>query len=532
MKEINIHASPSDFSKAGSFIEGKLSKNDVSRQIISESTLAFEAIFNDIIMKGFSEETQINVSVRKSFGNLVIKIAFPGQMYIPMSGESPEESVEYKIIKAYEDKLDYSYRSSFNIIHLTVKRGFRKHIAFSAAGFAAAPLIYAVMLRTLSPEIRSEILTNAIVPVESLFTNAMLMIGAPMTFFSLLKNILETYIISERSSVARRLHFKTLRTSLAAVVLAVLCSFFVRAFSPYVIGTFGKISLFGSESGLTEIVSSIVPPSVFEPFTSISPLPLIILTILISYALCSAGRYFDKLKSAIDACYTLFSRMLNLVMYFLPVFCFTAFMDILLDRGFASLRGVALCWGATVAGLIAVSALYAVRLKAAGIKVIKFTSDIKTLIKENIKINSAIDAVPYNIRQCSRRLGIDRGYLEEALPLLAQTNLDGNCFILMMISLLIIISSGTSIVLWEYMLIAMLVVFLSFGAPNQPGSILIGTIIIINYLNVPRLIPVAIYCEVLLGIVQNLVNVVGDIVMVSIESAKNQKKTKEQKNVS
>ena len=102
----------------------------------------------------------------------------------------------------------------------------------------------------------------------------------------------------------------------------------------------------------------------------------------------------------------------------------------------------------------------------------------------------------------------------------------------MMISLLIIICSGTSIVLWEYVLIAMLVVFLSFGAPNQPGSILIGTIIIINYLNVPRLIPVAIYCEVLLGTVQNLVNVVGDIVMVSIESAKNQKKTKEQKNVS
>ena len=43
--------------------------------------------------------------------------------------------------------------------------------------------------------------------------------------------------------------------------------------------------------------------------------------------------------------------------------------------------------------------------------------------------------------------------------------------------------------------VAVLVLFLSLGAPNQPGSVLIGLIILMNYLGIDDLLPVAILCD-------------------------------------
>ena len=68
--------------------------------------------------------------------------------------------------------------------------------------------------------------------------------------------------------------------------------------------------------------------------------------------------------------------------------------------------------------------------------------------------------------------------------------------------------------------IAIIILFLSLGAPNQPGSILIGIFIITFLLKADDLISVAIYAEVLFGAIQNIINVTGDIVTVAIEENK------------
>ena len=70
---------------------------------------------------------------------------------------------------------------------------------------------------------------------------------------------------------------------------------------------------------------------------------------------------------------------------------------------------------------------------------------------------------------------------------------------------------------YHIVVIAIMVVFLSFGAPNQPGSILIGTLIIALFLKADELIPTAVYLEVFFGAIQNLINVTGDLVTVAIE---------------
>ena len=530
MKEISVRACVADFEKASAFIENELQRYRISKQIAAENLMVFEALFNDIVRKGFPPETEIRLESRHSLGSPNLRIVFPGKRYIPLGGESLEDAVEYRILKGYEDKLEYGYHSSYNVIRLNVRRAYAPQAVLFFAGYLLSLFVFGA-LTLFGGRLNAEgLLEHVVVPTEKLYLNAVLMVGTPMTFFSILKNMLETYIVSERSSAARKLQFKTLVTSCTGIGLALGCGFAVKQFMPQIKGVFGAFTISGyTYRDLPLLLADLVPADVFEPFRMYSPFALIILSFLIVIALRSAGNRFDQLKSAVDACYVLFSRMLNLVTALLPLGCFWSFLHLLLERGSEGFMGVALCLCTVLPGVFLVFALYALRLKCAGIRVTDFVKRMAPVFRENGRINSAIDAVPYNVRHCSRILGIDRRYLEEALPVLAQINLDGNCFIIMELTMLLIVSSGASLSWWNYLLLAAVVLFLSFGAPNQPGSILIGMLIIFNYLKVPEMLPAAVYCEALFGNLQNFVNVTGDFVMVAIEdrrmkTAKNRKK--------
>ena len=385
------------------------------------------------------------------------------------------------------------------------------------AGVALAILVYLPFYFFVNLETRQMIELQVIYPVVKLFTNAMLMVGAPITLFSVIKNLTDVYIVAERSSSGRKLQAKTLVTSAISVLLAIGMSFLAASLLD---AREGYLAGLGTAMSFPELVDSLMPLDILEPFQTFMPFPMIIVALLITYAFCSVGEYFDLIKKGVNICYALFSKMLNVVMGALPFFCFLAILTPLMAVGFEDLVLIALIVLLIIVSLIAMFAFYLLRLWIGGVKVGPFLKRLPPLIWENLKINSAIDAVPFNIRYCAKNYGFDRKRLSEKLPILAQVNLDGNCFIVMMIGMLFILLLGIEAAWFQILVIAVLVFFLSFGAPNQPGGILIGTLIIVYYLRATDLISIAIYLEVFFGAIQNAVNVIGDIVTVAIEEQK------------
>ena len=229
----------------------------------------------------------------------------------------------------------------------------------------------------------------------------------------------------------------------------------------------------------------------------------------------SIGQSFDIIKRAIDACYDLFSGILRIVMMFFPLACFLLFLEVLLANDgvlqFVDILYIAIVVFVCTLPLLAV---YALRLKAHGIPVRRFVQKVWPLVKENFAIGSVIDAVPYNTRYCMKNFGIPRERLEKELPILAQTSLDGNCFILMLLATIYIFVANCEVSWLNIVVVAIIVMFLSFGAPNQPGSILIGMLVILTYLNSDAVISLALCFELFCGGLQNILNVVSSIVTV------------------
>ena len=518
-KGIKVPAGIEGFDEAQAFIKNLLDNTSVSPQIASEKAVVFEAVFNAVLMQAISPGTTLDISAEDRLGSICLKIGYEGKRFAFSEEDDDGLSLEFRILEGYADKISHSYRFGYNVIRLYMRKSPRGHYLSCGAGILLAIAVYAVINAFIGYDDQKALLDDYVFPFERLFANAMLMVGAPVTFFSLLKNASDTFVISERSSNARRLRAKSIVTSAFAVLLALgLCFALAYIFS----GWRGYVAEFAGEDvrwTFSEAVISMVPDNVFEPFTALSPIPLIVVALLVTNALCSASEYFDVLKTAIEACYELFSHMLSIVMVALPVACFLSILDVLLDSGGemdTNIGTLVLILFAIVStGLV--YATYAIRLKLKGVKVGPFVKKLLPLLRENIAIGSVIDAVPYNVRYCARHYGMDRRRVSRAMPVLAQNNLDGNCYLLMLVAMLFVFASGLNVSAVNIAVIAALVLFLSFGAPNQPGSILIGTLIIITYLGSYDMICMAFYLEVFLGGLQNLINVISCIVMVAEE---------------
>ena len=514
LKEQYIKAS--EFEKMNSFVEEIMKDNSITDFTANETLLVLESLYHNLIEQGLDSERDFLIQCKKSFGELKIRLGFGGKVFSLYVNED-EISPENSILKAYADKIDCSYFSGFNLFTITVKRNYKNTMMFYALGILLAFIVYIPVSLLTNREDQLYVLDNMVFPIEKIFVNCVLMVAAPVTFFSFVKNMTDTYILADRNSNIRILHFKSMASSLILILLAIAVGFVVAPLLSDLKGINSEYFEEGSYRSIINSVESLVPSSIIEPFETESPIPLIIIAILMAYTFCSVGAYFNKIKKGIDICYTLFSKMLSVIMYFLPFFFFMSIMDVLLYEGFESVVIIFIVVLFLILSLVVVIAYYAVRLSIKGVNVMVFIKKLCPLLIENLKINSAIDAAPFNIRYCAKNYGFDRERLKDSIPVLAQINLDGNCYLLTLCALMFIYTIDINVSWLDITLISMLILFVSMGAPNQPGSCMIGIMMVICYFNVYSLITMAIYIEVFLSGILNLTNVVGDIVTVAVE---------------
>lgn len=509
-----------DYPAAKKYVGTLLKENRVSKAMIAETLLVFEALCYRVFEQRQNPDGVVYVSGFRRMGDSAVEIAFEGGMYAPEPEDPSRPTPEDRILRAYADKIDYSYRSGRNRITITMKRNHLAAVGLYAASIVMGILVY-TLLRYMAPEqVQYFVSEKIIFPTEQLLLNAVLMVGAPVTFLSMLKHLTDTYILAESRSNARRLHRNAINSSVVSVVLAIISS---QLFTWLL---FADDDMKGKyEHGMIDmdpatLIPSLIPSDIFTPFQTMMPYSLIILAVLTTYAFCSVGKFFDTMKEAIDAAYVLFARMLSVVMYALPLAAFLATMDELFSDGYKMLLYLAEMIAVAFASLSILFGYYIFRLLRNGIRPLPFFKKMGPLLRENARIASAFDAVPYNIRYCARAYGFDRKRLEQSMPVLAQINLDGNCFIITMLAMLYVAINSTPLSLGDTIAVGILVLFLSIGAPNQPGSCLLGLTIVMVFLETLPLVTVAIIGEVFFGGILNLTNIAGDIVTVATEEVR------------
>jgi len=476
--------------------------------------LLFGALFRAIIPQVDEEDSELEISSVVELGHTDIKIGFAGNRFTVPEGDVLAKS-DARTIETYSDKYSCSYRSGYNVVRISVSQTARAFLLPNLIAAAAAIVVGIPLALFLDDAGRLMVAEQWIVPLETIFTNAVLMIGAPMTLFSLLRNVTDFILTSERHSSSHKLFKTSLVSSVVAIVLAFFTGLGFALASQEMTGATERIVIGFANWSLAGAVDQIIPSNILEPFMTISPVPMIVVALLIAAALGSIGQTFNVMKRAIDACYDLFSGMLQIVMALFPLACFLLFLEILLTDSIGLFLDVMMIAVVVFLCTASLLATYAVRLRLQGIGVMDFARKLWPLVKENFKIGSVIDAVPYNVRYCVKHFGLSRERLEKELPVMAQTNLDGNCFVIMFVAVAYIFFASDEGTWLSVVVVGLIVLFLSSGAPNQPGSILIGILIISTYLASKADIEMALCFELFCGGLQNIINVISGVVAVA-----------------
>ena len=514
MESLVIRNLVDDYEKASQYVETLLRRCGVTDIAVLETLLVFEAVCQKIFENPSAEGPVVQICGRERLGYVSVRMTFEGGLFVLDRAAPGEVSPEDRILRAYADKVDHSYFSGHNRINITVRRGSFAAMQPCLIGMGMAFVLYALFSVLAGPETKQMILDSFISPVEKLCINAVLMVGTPITFVSFLKNMTDIYILSESNSSVRRFQRESMISSIVAILLAVLCSLILMLMTGHhslvISSSFGH----SIRMVLSEGVDSLIPSDIIAPFMTTSPFPLVLVAILVLSAMCYSGGHFDNMKSAIETGYALFSRMLSIVTYAMPFFVFIAFLDILCSNGLAAVMSLLTLMVIILLSIAVMGLYYALRLRRSRIPIRPFVQKMIPLLYENWKIGSAIDAVPFNIRYCIRHFRLNRSDVDSALPVLAQINLDGNCFCISLIALVFMFTNQESVHIMTVILIATVIFFLSLGAPNQPGSMLIAFSLIMKYIQSSRLMALAIICEMLFGTFVNLINVTGDIVSV------------------
>ena len=85
-----------------------------------------------------------------------------------------------------------------------MRRSYLNSLAFCILAALLAVAAYAPVHFMLDAPAQKALVENYVFPLEYLFANVVLMVGTPMMFFSLMKNLTDTYIVAERDSTVRR----------------------------------------------------------------------------------------------------------------------------------------------------------------------------------------------------------------------------------------------------------------------------------------------------------------------------------------
>ena len=510
-------------SKSLLFIEETLKELRVKKRDLLEALLISEETIL-LLSEHAPEDAAIKVTITQRMGVSRIRLVIPGTpvtldehlgtVSIDQLGEETEDAIRSVMLRSYADSIKYRHSRSGNI--LTIVTGIPERIlATRTVAAIILSVITAFLIRqTMSDAAIQWISTNLLSPVESLFISALMCITAPAVFVSIACSMFRFEGFSELEQSGKTVVVTYLLTSVTATIIGVLI---FKLFQPGEVGVLALQAGTGSVEvfSLLSILRSLIPPNVVEPFISVNSLQLMVVAMTIGTALTMSGKRVRHLKVLLEELDVLCGKVSSMVMCVVPVVVYCSTANALLSARAEVLSAIAELIPALMAGMAALLILYGLILViVAGLNPLPFMKKYVPAMKGVFLKGSSVAAIPINMRISRRQLGVPKSICAFSIPLGATINMDGNCICLTIISLFFARICGVAFGPNEIIVLLMLVLILSLGAPIAPGSLILCLVTLLTQMGIDiGAISLVIGLNFILEMLLGMVNSVGNVVV-------------------
>ena len=429
-----------------------------------------------------------DVKIRKLTGNISLTVSSHGDEYNPLASLSSWdiESDEYcrdQILRAYQENLSWCRRNGNNIVTITVHEAENRKVIITFACMLAG-IAMGLGLKWIPRETADFISNNIFYTIQTLFLNAMSLLLAPVVFFSITTSLANL----SGSSEAGRIGGKVLISYLVTTVIAVLIGFgagflFFMGDVPKLPSSFMNASSAVNETieiSIKSLLIGIIPKNIIQPILERNMLQIIFVAVFCGLALSILGDKTDKVRTIIKEATSLFLKMMEMVISFIPLAAFASMAILVYSCDASTLFMLITFLLSIAAGSVILILVYMFMIIAIGhISPLPYARKTPLYLLTPFTLASSSVCIPLTINFCQKRLGVSEKISSFGIPLGATINMNGCAMSVIIATVMLAKMCGLEISPSDWVEIGIMTILLAAGAPGIPntGLIVIATLI-------------------------------------------------------
>lgn len=520
MKFESFWLNDKNFSESQEKLEQQLAKVNVKEKDILRAQLLVEEIFLRMTNQGKAAQVKVQV-VKKIFGKVQVIIYAEGTSYNPfveMTDWDEEDQDYYNmlILKANRQKLSWVHKNNLNIVTISVRGESNTQTWLTIAGIVGGIICGVAMKEFLSPETISLISDNIIVPIRTMFLNALSMVIAPVIFFSIMSGITEMGKGANVGNVGLKLFAFFFGTTIISMSVSLIVAWLLfHGGVSQVVGLMPSSSaeVTDYEFSLVNFIVNIIPINLVNPFADGKFLQIIFIAVLFGVCLNALGDKVRLFREFVSNLNDIFAKMMGLVILFVPPIAFFAMVSFVLDANVA----VALLISKLIVGQLAICCVmfcvYTFLIRFVGkISPKPFMRKVFSLCPIAFATSSSNAAMPSMMKLCTQKLGIAPKFSSFCIPIAVPSNMNSSCLYLIPAVIMFLKMYDVELDINTFGMVALLTLSLSLGIPPVPAAYVICVVTIAAHFGVPKEIAGILFCiDALCDRICACISVIGDV---------------------
>ena len=507
-----------NLSDAQSEIERQLLRLKVEHKDILRAQLLVEEIFLRMVNNADVAQVKIQV-VKNFFGNVQVKMSATGTPYDPLVevfdiDEDDDEYYRTLILKANRQKMIWLHEKNRNVVTINVQSETNLQMKLTLGGMFGGLICGVFMKEIFSPETIKLFNDSLIMPLSTMFLNALGLVIAPVIFFSVLCGVNGMGAGAGIGRVGSKLIGLYASTSVLALFVGL---FIAESFFSGDVPQVGTIAAAQNseayEFSMTKFIVDIIPSNMVSPIADRNLLQVIFIGVFFGLALNALGNKVKLLQDLANVCNEFFTKLVGMIVFFVPMIAFFAMMQLANDTDFA----MVLTMGKLVVGLLICSAamllVYAILIRFVGkISPMPFLKKIPSLWAIPFATSSSAVTMPFTMNFCTKKLGVSEKISSFSIPIGTTVNMNGGCYYLPIAVIMFLKMYGVEVDHNAIIIILTMTLSLSVAGPAVPNASVIGILTITSTFGVPNDIAGLLFCiATVCDRIVTCFNVTGDV---------------------
>ncbi len=511
-----------------------IKERDRNRALLTVEEAAVSLI-NHRIINDNDAHPQLYITIKAFLGSVKIELSAKGEEYslennmdstnsyleeYPM--QDIQNSIRRIILNSLTDNIKYRHRDKVNFIQMNVIRSKHTFLYETIGSMLLAIILGIILSYILSDDATGFLNSTLLVPIKTMYMNALKMIVCPVVFFSIISCIVQFSDLTALGRIGGKIIGMYLFTTALAIIIGIGIFYLIQPGDASLAGSLtpdaSSITSQTMDVSIKNIIVGIIPSDIITPFLKSNMLQLIFMAVICGIATGLLGKYTKVLTDLFNACNELFLKVTTLIIKLMPIAVFCSIMSMILTMGANSILSVLGMFAAFLLGLAAMMAVYCLLMILIGrLNPLPFIRKYAPVMLQVFSLASSNASIPVNMKACENKLGIGKRIFSLSIPLGATLNMDGTCIHLAVFALALAKIYGVEINGGTLLSMIISIFVLSVGAPGIPGAGLICLSVLLTQMNVPvEAIGLVMGIDSIVGMCRCMSNCLGDVAVSTI----------------